>query len=202
MGSRARQSAGAAPPPRPQPRPRTPEVTVVEKSLPVTLEELFAGTHKKLKVKRKTYDEATGKRMVQDKIVEIDIKPGMKAGSKFKFKGIGDQEEGGLQDLHFILEEKPHPTLRRDGDELRTTIELTLKEALTGWQRTVTTIDGKQLPVSGGGPTPPTHEERFPNLGMPKSKKPEERGDFIVEVKVIFPRYLTSTQKAKLKEIL
>jgi DnaJ family protein B protein 4 len=196
----ARRSTGAGM--RPQPRPRTPEVTVVEKPLPVTLEELYKGAHKKLKVKRKTYDESTGKRSVQDKIVEMDIRPGMKAGSKFKFKGMGDQEEGGSQDLHFIIEEKPHPTLKRDGDDIRTTVELSLKEALTGWKRTVATIDGRQLPVSGGGPTPPGYEERFPHLGMPLSKKPNERGDFIVEVKVNFPKFLTPAQKAKLKEDL
>ena len=200
MGGGGRRSAGAGM--RPQQRPRTPEVTVVEKLLPVTLEELFKGAHKKLKVKRKTYDESTGKRSVQDKIVEMDIKPGMKAGSKFKFKGMGDQEEGGSQDLHFIIEEKPHPTLRREGDNIRTTIELDLKEALTGWKRTVTTIDARQLPVSGSGPTQPGFEERFPHLGMPLSKKPNERGDFIVEVKVGFPRSLTQAQKTKLKETL
>jgi len=200
MGGGARRSTSAGM--RPQPRPRTPEVTVVEKPLPVTLEDLYKGAHKKLKVKRKTYDESTGKRSVQDKIVEMDIKPGMKAGSKFKFKGMGDQEEGGSQDLHFIIEEKPHPTLKRDGDDIRTTVELSLKEALTGWRRTVTTIDGRQLPVSGGGPTPPGHEERFPHLGMPLSKRPNERGDFIVEVKVNFPKFLTPAQKAKLREDL
>ena len=200
MGGGSRRSTGAGM--RPQPRPRTPEVTVVEKPLAATLEELYRGAHKKLKVKRKTYDEATGKRSVQDKILEVDIKPGMKAGSKFKFKGMGDQEEGGSQDLHLILEEKPHETLKRDGDDIRATIELDLKEALTGWKRTVTTIDGRQLPVSGGGPTQPGYEERFPHLGMPLSKKPNERGDFIVQVKVKFPRSLTSAQKSLLKDIL
>ena len=29
----------------------------------------------------------------------------MKAGSKFKFSGVGDEIEGGMQDLHFIIEE-------------------------------------------------------------------------------------------------
>jgi DnaJ homolog subfamily B member 4 len=185
---------------RPQ-RPRTPEVTTVERPLPVTLEELFHGAHKKMKIKRKTYDEATGKRKVEDKILEMDIKPGLKAGSKIKFKGVGDQEEGGQQDLVFIVTEKEHPTLRREGDDLKMTVELTLKEALTGWTKTVRTIEGRQLPVSGGGPTQPGHQERFPNLGMP-TKKAGERGDFIIEIKVKFPASLTQDQKTKLREIL
>jgi DnaJ family protein B protein 4 len=56
--------------------------------------------------------------------------------------------------------------------------------------------------VSGSGPTPPGYIERYPNLGMVKSKSPNERGDFLVEVKVKFPTSLTSTQKNELKKIL
>lgn len=86
-------------------RERTPEVTTVERPLPLTLEELYRGTHKKMKIKRKTFDPKTNKRNVEDKILDMDIKPGYKAGTKIKFKGVGDQEEGGTQDLHFIISE-------------------------------------------------------------------------------------------------
>ena len=86
-------------------RARTPEVTTVERPLLVTLEELYRGAHKKMKIKRKTYDARTGKRTVEDKILDMDIKPGYKAGTKIKFKGVGDQEEGGTQDMHFIVTE-------------------------------------------------------------------------------------------------
>lgn len=198
-GSGSRRSTGNFAP-RPA-RPQTPEVTIVERNLPVTLEELFKGAHKKMKIKRKTFN-AQGQRITEDKILEMDIRPGLKAGSKIKFSGVGDQEEGGTQDLHFIVTEKPHPTLTREGDDLRTTIDLDLKEALTGWKRTVTTIDSKQLNVSGVGPTQPGYEEIFPGLGMPISKKPNERGNFIVQVKVNFPRSLTTAQKTKIKEAL
>jgi DnaJ family protein B protein 4 len=86
-------------------RAPAPEVTVVEKSLPVSLEELFNGTTKKMKIKRKTYDQATGKQSTQDRILEVPIKKGLKAGSKIKFSDVGDQVEGGTQDLHFIVSE-------------------------------------------------------------------------------------------------
>lgn len=86
-------------------RAATPEVTTVERKLPLTLEELYRGVHKKMKIKRKAFDEVTGKRTTQDKVLEMDIKAGLKKGSKIKFKGVGDQEEGGQQDLHFIVEE-------------------------------------------------------------------------------------------------
>jgi DnaJ family protein B protein 4 len=85
-----------------------PEVTVVEKPLAVSLEELYNGTVKKLKIKRKTYDQSTGKQSTQDRILEVPIKKGLKAGSKIKFSDVGDQVEGGTQDLHFIVSEVCH----------------------------------------------------------------------------------------------
>ena len=100
------------------------------------------------------------------------------------------------------MRQKEHPVFRRDGDNLVAPIELDLKEALTGWRRTIPTIDGKQIPVSGGGPTAPGFRETFPERGMPKSKKPSDKGDMIVEVKVKFPTSLTLAQKSHLKEIL
>lgn len=182
-------------------RAPSPEVTTVERPLSLTLEELFTGTHKRMKIKRKTFD-ASGKRTVEDQILEMDIKPGLKKGSKIKYKGVGDQEEGGQQDLHFIVEEKPHPLFTRDGDDIIHTVDLDLKEALTGWKRTVTTIDGKRLQLEKGGPTQPGSRDSYPQLGMPISKNPGERGNFIVKYNVMFPTSLTSDQKRKLREIL
>ncbi|KAL8810514.1 MAG: hypothetical protein Q9200_002527 [Gallowayella weberi] len=183
-------------------RARTPEVTTVEKPLNVTLEELYNGTKKKMKVKRKTYDDGSGLRKVEDKILDMEIKPGYRAGTKLKFKGVGDQEEGGTQDLHFIVTEKPHELYKREEDNLRMYVDLDLKEALTGWSRTIPTIDGKKFTLSKGGPTGPGYTETYPHQGMPNSKRPTERGDMIVEVKVKFPTSLTVAQKAQLKDIL
>ncbi len=104
-GGRSRTAGFGAEDVRRERRPPTPEVTTVERALPLTLEELYRGTHKKMKIKRKAFDEVTGKRTTQDKVLEMDIKPGLKKGSKIKFKGVGDQEEGGQQDLHFVVEE-------------------------------------------------------------------------------------------------
>lgn len=89
----------------PNGRSATPEITVLEKPMPVTLEEMFKGVTKRMKIKRKTFDPNTGKLMAEDRILEVPIKAGLKAGSKIKFKDVGDQVEGGSQDLHFIVEE-------------------------------------------------------------------------------------------------
>ncbi|KAH8150005.1 uncharacterized protein LAJ45_06158 [Morchella importuna] len=182
-------------------RSKTPESTVLEKHIGFTLEELFSGTKKKLRVKRKTFD-ADGKISREDKDLDIPVKAGMKAGSKFKFKGVGDEIDGSKQDLHFIIEEKPHEYFVRDGDDLIITLSIPLKDALLGWSRTVNTIDGKQLKVAHAGPTPPTWQESFPGQGMPISKNPTERGNLIVKVNIVFPASLTPDQKNQLRTIL
>lgn len=89
------------------PRQQTPEVTTVERPLPVTLEDMFKGANKKMKIKCKLFDP-NGKRTTTEKVLEVPIKPGLKKGSKIRFKGVGDQEEGGQQDLCFVIEEVRH----------------------------------------------------------------------------------------------
>lgn len=64
------------------------------------------------------------------------------------------------------------------------------------------TIDGRQLNLEKAGPTQPDSEERYPGLGMPISKKPGTRGDFVIRYKINFPTSLTADQKQKLREIL
>jgi DnaJ family protein B protein 4 len=66
----------------------------------------------------------------------------------------------------------------------------------------VTTIDGKQINIEKAGPTQPGSSDTYPNLGMPLSKKPDQRGDFVVKYNVRFPTFLSQEQKKKLKEIL
>lgn len=105
----------APPSPRTSRPPRAPqnEVTIVEKQLPITLEEMFRGTTKKMKITRKTYNQATGRTATEDRILEVPIKKGLKAGSKIKFSDVGDQVEGGTQDLHFVVTEVTSPATAR-----------------------------------------------------------------------------------------
>jgi DnaJ family protein B protein 4 len=87
------------------PRAPTPEVTVLERPLMVSLEDLYTGTTKKMKIQRKKFNDGTGKLEKEERLLTMPIKPGFKAGGKFKFTDVGDQVEGGTQDMHFIVKE-------------------------------------------------------------------------------------------------
>ena len=168
----------------------------------VSLEDLYKGVTKRLKVTRKV--SGTGGRS-SDKILTVDVKPGWKAGTKIRFPREGDEyPNGAIQDIVFTLEEKPHPTFTRRGDDLVVEVELTLVEALSGFSKTVKTLDGKTLPISASSSRviQPGQEERFPGEGMPISKKPGQKGDLVVKFVVKFPASLTAEQREGLKKVL
>ncbi|KAG0378463.1 hypothetical protein BGX24_003781 [Mortierella sp. AD032] len=130
------------------------------RALGVTLEELANGGTKRLKVNRKVRD---GSGRSAEKILTIDIKPGWKAGTKIRFPNEGDElPNGATQDIEFVLEEKPHDTFTRRGDDLIVDLHLTLLEALSGFSKTVKTLDGRTLPVSASSSrvVQPGQEER------------------------------------------
>ncbi|EFH39516.1 predicted protein [Arabidopsis lyrata subsp. lyrata] len=65
----------------------------VENQLPVSLEDLYNGVKKKMRLSRNVYD-ASGKMMVEEEILPIDIKPGSKKGTKLTFPKKGNEEPG------------------------------------------------------------------------------------------------------------
>ncbi|PIB01131.1 Protein psi1 [Cercospora beticola] len=146
---------------------------------------MFNGTTKNSKVRRKTYDRRTGKEDIEDTILAVPIKRGLRPGSKIKYPDMGDDDDyDGSSDLHFIIKDKPHPLFVRNGNHLEHTIAINSAEAKLGWGRIITTIDGKHLQVTKSGRTDEDWTDRYPGLGMPFSKKPETRGDLIIKVKL------------------
>ncbi|KAI8384279.1 uncharacterized protein BYT42DRAFT_493057 [Radiomyces spectabilis] len=175
----------------------------IKRPLPISLEDLYTGTTKRLKVTRKLRDGATGRPVTTDKILTINVKAGWKAGTKIRFPGEGDElENGQAQDIEFIVEEKPHPVFQREGDNLRMNITLSLVEALTGFSRVIKTLDGRSLNVNNSNSIIHSGQEsRVSNEGMPNSKT-GRKGDLIIKYTVNFPTSLTPAQKEGIKKVL
>ncbi|OMH84946.1 DnaJ-like protein [Zancudomyces culisetae] len=185
------------------PRPHRTQPKEVSQQLPCTLEELYNGTTKKLKVKRRVRD-AMGGISTSEKILQITVKPGWKAGTKIRFAGEGDDLGGdGAQDIVFVIEEKPHSSMKRVGDDLSVSMELSLVEALTGFKRTITTLDGRSLNIENRSTVVnPGQQNRVIGEGMPISKQPGKKGDLLVTYSVKFPYSLSAEQKEQIKNIL
>ena len=174
----------------------------VEYLLRVTLEELFYGCTKKMKISRQVVNP-DGTTTRQDKVVAIDIKPGWKAGTKVTFAKEGDQAIGRTPaDVVFVVEEKPHSLFTRDGNDLKYTHSLSLRDALCGGRVEVPDIEGSMVTLPLTEVVDPHSEKRIPAHGMPISKKPGTRGDLVVNFDVKFPRHLSQENKNTISTLL
>lgn len=80
------------------------------------------------------------------------------------FHGEGDATEATeAGDLIFVLVTAPHPTFTREGADLRTKMEISLKEALTGVNRKIKHLDGREVLVKSSSVIVPGNEELIEN---------------------------------------
>ncbi|XP_052180527.1 uncharacterized protein LOC127793823 isoform X2 [Diospyros lotus] len=185
-------SASSAPPKKAAP---------VENTLPCSLEELYKGAKKKMRISR-TISDASGVRSMEE-ILTIEIKPGWKKGTKITFPEKGNQEPGVIPaDLIFILDEKPHAVYARDGNDLVINLEISLLEALTGKTIELTALDGRNLTIPLTEIVKPGHEVVVSDEGMPISKEPRKKGNLRIKFDVRYPSRLSTEQKSDLRRIL
>jgi|SRR5579862_6467702 len=120
--------------------------------------------------------------------LEIRIKPGTRDGQRIRLGGKGNAGTNGGPpgDLYVIIRIGEHPVFRRDGDDIYVTVPVAAGEAVLGAKIEVPTIDGRsQLRVPPG--TQSGQKLRLREKGVPSATKDGERGDEIVEVKIVVP---------------
>ncbi|KAF5391630.1 hypothetical protein D9757_002539 [Collybiopsis confluens] len=159
----------------------------ITRPLKVSLHDLYNGTVKHLKVGRRLLDGST-----EDKVLDIQIHPGWKSGTKIRFARAGNEQPGTgeAQDLVFVVEEKPHEVFKREG---------------TTSFRTVDGLDGRKVQVSvPAGVVKPGQETTVVGEGMPirKDGQAKKKGDLVVKWNVVFPDRITVSQKEGLKKVL
>ena len=115
--------------------------TVTERPLALLLEDLFHGVAKKQKITCRIW-AAPGLHH-DTKIVDLQVKPGLRSGSKVRLSGVADLEG----DIAFVIEEKPHTRFVRTGNDLKHTIRITSNTALYERSTRIPTIDGSSVSV-------------------------------------------------------
>lgn len=174
----------------------------IKQTLQCSLEDLFNGVTKKMKI-TKTLMDPSGKTAQTEKILQIDVKKGWKEGTKITFEREGDEKPGvEPADIIFILKEKPHPTFKREGNNLTYTANVSLKQALVNPIVEVPTLDNRKLRITMNDVITPSTKHVIKGEGMPIAKSPGERGNLIVNFNVNFPSKLTDQQKQQIQNIL
>lgn len=124
------------------------------------------------------------------KILEVHIDKGMKDDQQIRFNGEGDQEPG-LEpgDIIIVLDEKEHAQFRRRGNDLIMQKEISLVEALCGFQNTIKTLDNRQLVIHTvpGEVIQDKMVKCVMGEGMPIYRDPFEKGRLIISFTVKFP---------------
>eukprot|EP00198_Chlamydomonas_reinhardtii_P013276 XP_001702613.1 DnaJ-like protein [Chlamydomonas reinhardtii] len=166
-------------------------------SLPLHGQELYAGTTKKMKINRKV------KGRPQEEILEIAVRPGWKKGTKITFQEKGDEDQGIIPaDIVFVIDEKPHPRFRREGNDLYFTAVVSLADALCGTTLQIPHLDGTTIDLPIRDVIRPGESKVLRGKGMPVTKEPGAFGNMVLKFDVKFPRELSDATKQQLRAIL
>jgi DnaJ family protein A protein 2 len=84
--------------------------------------------------------------VTEQKVIEVNITPGMREGQKIVFHNEGDQEPGiEAGDVVLVIQCKEHKLFERKGDDLFITKKISLAEALCGFKMVIEHLDGHKI---------------------------------------------------------
>ena len=189
-------------------KPATQEV-----KLYLSLEEIYRGCTKKVKVARKRLsapDTAfTPSFVVDERLLAVTVLPGYPASTRITFPNEGDQHPTAQPalygDIAFIVTDRPHPLYRRVGADLVYTHRLPLRDALCGSVVELRVLDDRLVSVALSEVCRPGGRKVVKGEGMPRVAKGSEsggKGDLLIEYEVEFPEQLTLGQKDGIRQLL
>jgi DnaJ-class molecular chaperone len=133
-------------------------------------------------------DAATGKdqriTLADGKTIDLKLPQGVEDGTQMRIKGKGENGPAGPGDALITIEVQGHAFFRREGDDVRIELPVTLDEAVNGAKVKVPTVDGAvMLTVAPGSSTGKVL--RLKGKGF--VRKGGGRGDQLVTLEVDLP---------------
>jgi molecular chaperone DnaJ len=141
-----------------------------------------------------------GGHVIEERRLEVDIPPGIHDGQRIRISGEGHAPlpGGRAGDVYVQVHVKPDERFVREGNDVFSTIDLTMTQASLGATLTIPTLDGdEELEFPPG--TQPGEFVVLRGRGMPVLQG-FGRGDQRVLVNVFVPRRLTDDQRRLLRE--
>lgn len=147
-----------------------------------------------------------GNKIIQDrKVLEVAIEKGMKSGSKIKFSGEGDEVPGTLPgDIIIVVQEKENDNFKRKASDLIYSMEVSLTDALCGFVKTITHLDGRILKIESKAGQVIKHSsvKKIDNEGMPHHGNPFTKGSLFIHFTVNFPKTLQVSAVDTIRSVL
>ena len=118
------------------------------------------------------------------KSIDLKLPAGVENGTQMRLSGKGEAGPGGNGDALVAIQIKPHPFFRRDGDNIRLDLPVTLDEAVNGAKVKVPTAEGAVMLTV----TPGSSSGKVLRLkGKGFSRKDGSRGDQLVSLEIALP---------------
>lgn len=127
----------------------------------------------------------------------VEVPPATTHGHRLRVSGMGEpgRHGGPSGDLLVTVRVEPHPSYRRSGRDLHTTLVLSYPEAALGATVPITPLRGGELPVTIPPGTAPGDRLRHPGHGAP-ARGGNAPGDLVVEIALHVPGELDREQRA------
>ncbi len=130
--------------------------------------------------------------LADGKTIDLKLPKGVEDGTQMRLKGKGEPGPAGAGDGIVTIEIDRHRLYRRDGDDVRFALPITLDEAVNGGKVRVPTVDGPVMmtiePGTDGGTV-----LRLKGKGF--TKKSGGRGDQLVTLEIQLPESLDTLAK-------
>jgi molecular chaperone DnaJ len=136
----------------------------------------------------------------EEHVLEVEVPPGIHDGQRIRISGEGHAGAlgGRSGDVYVLVRVKRDERLVRDGNDIVSTVDLTMTQAALGARVPVETLEGRvELQFEPG--TQPGEIRTLRRRGMPVLQG-FGRGDHRVLVNVAVPRRLTDEQRRLLEE--
>jgi molecular chaperone DnaJ len=139
-------------------------------------------------------------RVLEERTLAVEIPPGIHDGQRIRLSGEGHVGMAGARagDVYVLVRIKQDPRFVREGNDVFSTVDLTVTQAALGATVTIPTLDGDaELELAPG--TQPGAVRVLRGRGMPVLQG-FGRGDHRVLVNVLVPRVLSEEQRRLLEE--
>ncbi|KAH7106592.1 DnaJ-domain-containing protein [Auriculariales sp. MPI-PUGE-AT-0066] len=132
----------------------------------------------------------------------LEVRPGMPEGHEVVYEGEGDEspdwEPGDV--ILRVRSTRVRGGWRRKESSLYWTETIGVEEALLGFERNITHLDGHVVQLKRAGVTQPGFVETIGGEGMPKPDHSDDFGDLYIDYNVVLPASLSSDMKRRLAD--
>jgi molecular chaperone DnaJ len=121
------------------------------------------------------------------KELNIDIPAGIKSEHTIVKQNGGHEIENVSSDIKINIEEMPHNFYKRDDRNIKCKIHISLIEALSGYEREFTLLDGSKIKYKTREITKPHSKLRLKGSGFSDVNNKNDRGDMLCYITIDFP---------------